>query len=481
MRDLSLIFLLLFVLAWQVGLGTRASDKIVFGFNPSNSPPILYQFENQTNPIVTGGLIFEVASAIADDLQVDYALIGIPRARIPKVLHDGKIDLNCHNSMSWGQSFSDDITWSKPLYTYANVLVSKTEIPYSELDQVPSGKIGTVDKFYYNGLETFFRGGTLQRVDAPTTSISLRKLLSDRVDYVVMSDVEYTYYAATYPFLQKSSFTIGKTDIRCSLSQKSSLEIAKLNRTIDRLQKRKVFKRIYDRYLNPKLTPEPFSYGLNNDESPPFLFYEKGPSTSVKGGVFFEIGLEIAKKIKRPVQFVLLPRGRLDSRLAEGRIEVVCYNTEVWAGDYAKMYDWSIPIFRQSNYIVGLKLAKSERLAETMDDLKGKTIGTTLNFIYPAMTPYFQDGRIIREDAGSGFANVEKLNGLRVSYIILNNLEYNHYKKIYPNLQKTPFELDPVDVKCAVSKKSNLKIDELNEVLGELKRSGKLQRIFYPP
>lgn len=471
MREISFILLLLFVVVWQVGLGTKASDKIVFGFNPSNSPPILYQFENQTNPIVTGGLIFEVASAIADDLQVDYTLIGIPRTRI---------DLNCHNSMSWGQSFSNDIVWSKPLYTYANVLVGKTEIPYSELDQIPSGKIGTVEKFYYNALEALFRGGTLHRVDAPTVAISLRKLLNDRVDYVVMSEVEYSYYVATYPILQKSSFTIGKTDIRCSLSKKSSLEIAKLNRTIDRLQKRKVFKRIYDRYLNPKSAPEPFIYGLNNDESPPFLYYENGPSTSVKGGIFFEIGLEIAKKIKRPIHFVLLPRGRLDSRLAEGRIEVVCYYTEVWAGEYAKMYDWSIPIFHQSNYVVGLKVTKSERLAQTMDDLKGKTIGTTLHFIYPTMTPYFEDGRIIREDAGSGSANVEKLNGLRVSYIILNNLEYNYYKKIYPNLQKTPFEFDPVDVKCAVSKKSDLKIDELNVVLGELKRSGRLQRIFYP-
>lgn len=478
MRTLLFSLFILFFAGPQIGFGPQAADKIVFGFNPSNAPPLLYQFENVSKPIATGGLIYDVAVAIGDDLQVDYELVGIPRMRIPKMLSDGKTDLNCHNSLDWGQSFNSDVVWSKPLYTYANVLVSKTEIPFAWIDQIMNAKIGAVERFFYADLESLFKNQILVREDGPSVAISLKKLLSDRVDYVVMSEIEFNYYKATYPFLQRSSFVIGKTDIRCSLSKKSTLNLERLNRTIDRLNKKKTFKKIYERYLDPKSIAVPFSYGLNWDESPPFLLYTNGLGSPVKESLFMDIGFAVAKELKRPINLVLLPRGRLDARLAEGQVELVCYNAEVWAGDYAKQYEWSVPIFRQVNYVVGIKGAKD--FVQTLDDLKGKRLGTSLHFVYPSLMSYFDDKSVIREDAGSGSANVEKLISQRIPYIILNNLEYNYYKRMHVNIQRTPIDLDPVEVKCAVSKKSNLKIEELNRALSELKRSGQLQRIFYP-
>ncbi|MFS4461205.1 substrate-binding periplasmic protein [Bdellovibrio sp. HCB2-146] len=478
MKYLLLSLLFLFFADPQARIGLQAAEKIVFGFNASNAPPLLYQFDNVSRPIATGGLIYDVAVAIGDDLQVNYEMVGIPRVRIPKMLNEGRADLNCHNSLDWGQSFSQEVVWSKPLYTYANVLVSKTEIPFSWIDQINNVKIGTVERFFYSDLENLFKNQVLTREDAPSVAISLRKLLSDRVDYVIMSEIEFNYYKATYPFLQRSSFVLGKTEIRCSLSKKSGLTLERLNRTIDRLNKKKVFKKIYERYLDPKSVGVPFSYGLNWDESPPFLLYYNGPGSAVKESLFIDIGFAVAKELKRPINIVLLPRGRLDARLAEGQIELVCYNNEVWAGDYAKQYDWSVPIFRQINYVVGLKGSKDTVLS--LEDLKGKRLGTSLHFVYPSLMSFFEQGSIIREDAGSGSANVEKLISQRISYIILNNLEYNYYQKKHVNIQRSPIEVDPLEVKCAVSKKSSLKIEELNRALTDLKRSGRLQQIFYP-
>jgi ABC-type amino acid transport substrate-binding protein len=474
-----IIFILILAVSPHTGSGPTSSHNLKFGFNPSNSPPLLYQFENDSFPIATGGLIFEVSVAIAEELDDDYSLVRIPRKRIPAQLNNNKIDLICHNSMDWGHAFNDEVTWSKPLFTYANVLVGKKEIRYNWPEQVVDAKIGTVENYMYTEFEPLFKTQTITRDDAPSVLISLKKLLADRVDYVVMSEIEYNYHKATHPQLHRSTFLIGKTEIRCSLSKKSPLSLVRLNRAIDQLTRKKVFEKIYARYLDAKTVPEPISYGLNSEHSPPFLLLESEHPLVVKGGLFFDIGLEVGKSIKRPVTFVLLPRGRLDARLAEGQIVLVCYNNEVWAGEYAKQYDWSMPIFRQSNYIVGLKGSKADPPVPSLAELKGKRVGTTLNFVYPTVTPYFEDGSIIREDAGSGTANVEKLIGMRVPYILLNNLEYDYHKKLNPKIQRAPFEIDPVDVKCAVSKKSDLKIEEINAAIAEMKRTGRMQRIFF--
>lgn len=480
MRYSLIIFILILAVSPQIGSGPPSSHILKFGFNPSNSPPLLYQFENESLPMATGGLIFEMSVAIAEELDDDYALVRIPRKRIPAQLNANKIDLICHNSMAWGHAFNDDVVWSKPLYSYANVLVGKKEILHNWPEQVADARIGTVENYMYQEFEPLFKTQTLTRDDAPSVLINLKKLLADRVDYVVMSEIEFNYHKSFHPQLHRSSFVIGKTDIRCSLSKKSPLTLQRLNRAIDQLTRKKFFQKTFAKYLDPKTVPEPISYGLNGEHSPPFLILESEHPLVVKGGLFFDIGLEVGKRIKRPVTFVLLPRGRLDARLAEGQIVLVCYNNEMWAGEYAKMYDWSVPIFRQSNYIVGLKGSKTAPLVSSLAGLKGKRVGTTLNFVYPAVTPFFEDGSIVREDAGSGTANVEKLIGMRVPYILLNSLEYAYHKKLNPKIERAPFEIDPVDVKCAVSKKSDLKIEEINAAILEMKRTGRMQRIFFP-
>ncbi|MNK12066.1 cystine transporter subunit [compost metagenome] len=478
-RGLTLLILFAIACSYGISHGRNKNDRrLRFGFNPSNTPPLLYQFENESMPIATGGLIYEVSVAIAEDLGRDYEIVRTPRKLIPLKFEKNKVDVICHNSIRWNHAFNGTAEWSRPLFSYANVLVATKPILFETLDQVSDASVGTVENYVYADLESLFKGKTLRRDDSINVVANVKKLLDDSVDYVVMSEIEFSFYRKTYPQLYKSKFSIDKTDIQCSLSKKSSLTMARLNQTIDRLKKRDVFKKIYDRYADPKTAPEPFSYGLNSNDSPPFVFFEKrAAGLEVKGGLFFDIGLEIGKKLNRPVNFVLLPRGRLDSRLAEGAIEMVCYDNEAWAGVYADKYFWSQPIFRQIDYVVSIKDGKNNNV-KTIADLKGKKLGTVLHFVYFTLTPYFQDGSIIREDAGSGAANIEKLNAGRVPFIILNNLEYNYYKDKDARLQKAPFEVSPVDVKCAVSKKSDLKIEKINAVISDLMKTGRMQKIF---
>ena len=452
-----------------------------FGIDDSSSPPLLYQFQDPNFSLATGGLIYEITIAIAEDLNQEYTISTLPRPRMMRDLKQGNLDLVCYISLEWENASKNDLLWSESLYSYANVLVGKKEFKSKKLNQLSNVTIGTVENYFYHDLEEKFKNRTLLRDDSATVLGSLKKLLDNRLDYVVMTETEFKLYKSTYPELQKSQFTLDKTNLRCALSKKSSLPLKKINKTIAHLKAKNEFKEIYTRYMNSKTAPKPIAYGMNDSNSPPFLQIDNSSSTPIiKGGLFFDLGLEVGKKLKRPIRFMLSPRKRLDSGLADGEIELVCYNTEAWAGSYANEYNWSIPIFEQTNLVVGLKSNMSKSRLKSLNDLKGSTLGTALGFIYPALTPYFKDGSIKREDALSGMANITKLHSGRVQYIILNNLEYNFYKKKHSDLQQASFIIDPINVKCASSKKSDLKISDINSAVSELKNSGRLQKVFLP-
>lgn len=423
--------------------------------------------------------MYEISVAIAEELHDEYTITTIPSVRLGQELISGSIDLACHNSSKWHSTFGSQVDWSKTLYTISSVLVGKKEIPFDRIESVVNTRIGVVENYLYAELEDSFKNKTIKRIDSISSIANLNKLFDNRLDYVVMSEVEFNFNKKTYPVLQKSLFFIDKIDMQCALSKKSRLSLKKLNEAIDRLNKKQVLQNIYKRYINPKTNLKPVVYGLNDTNSPPFLIYDSAKDyPQIVGGLFLDIGLEIGRKLKRPVTFMLSPRKRLDSGLAEGRIEFVCYNAEAWAGEFAKDYLWSLPIFKHSNYIVFNSKYKGNADLKTIKDLKGKTVGTTLGFVYPNLMDYFKEGTVIREDVLSGSANISKLNAARIPYIILNNLEYNYYKKTNPDLQRAPFEIDPMLVKCAVSKKSDLQIKDINSAITELKRSGRLQKIF---
>lgn len=458
---------------------SASADLIKFGLDSSHSAPLLYQFEGQNIALATGGLMYEISVAIAEELHEEYTVTTVPSVRLGQELISGTIDLACHNSSKWHSTFGTQVDWSKALYTKSSVLVGKKEIPFDRVEHLVNTKIGVVENYFYGELEDSFKNKTLQKMDSVSSVANLNKLLDNRLDYIVMSEVEFSFYKKIYPVLHKSSFSIDKVDLQCALSKKSTLSLKKLNEAIDRLTKKQVLQNIYKRYINPKINLKPVVYGLNDTNSPPFLIYDSTKENpTIMGGLFLDIGLEIGRKLKRPVTFMLSPRKRLDSGLAEGRIEFVCYNAEAWAGEFAKDYLWSIPIFKHSNYVVFNSKYKGNADLKTMKDLKGKTVGTTLGFVYPNLMDYFKDGTVIREDVLSGSANISKLNAARIPFIILNNLEYNYYKKTNPELQRAPFEIDPMLVRCAVSKKSDLRIKDLNSAITELKRSGRLQKIF---
>lgn len=480
MKHLYSLPVLVFAISFFLNPGVEAATKIRFGLNGTHSPPLLYKLDNQKLPIATGGFLYEISVAIAEELQQDYDLVIVPRGRIPQELTNGDLDLICHTGPAWKPPYANDVRWSLPIYHFSRILVSTKPVTFTRVEDIPSSTtIGTLEDFHYPDLEKRFINKTLFRDNSPSVAANISKLNGGRLDYIVMTEIEFPYQKYKYPQLQRSSFAIDHINIRCALSRKSSLSLERLNLAIERLKSRGALQKIYQHYTNVKTIPRPVVYALNNNDSPPFIMFDTSTETpTVRGGIFFELALEIGKQLQRPLIFVLLPRSRLHSDLAEGTADLVCFDNEIWSGKFAKKYDWSLPIFRQSDHIISLKSLTGETRIRSLSDLKGQTLGTTLNFVYPSLDPLFKKGLITREDADSGYANVIKLNLKRLDHIVLNKLEYEFYKKTNPHLTRAEFDIDPIDVKCAVSKKSDLKIAELNAAISAMKKNGRLNKVF---
>ncbi|MNL05224.1 hypothetical protein D3C87_1258080 [compost metagenome] len=105
-------------------------------------------------------------------------------------------------------------------------------------------------------------------------------------------------------------------------------------------------------------------------------------------------------------------------------------------------------------------------------------MGVVLNFIYVDAEPLFAAKTILRENGPNNESNIQKLLNARINFIIMSNLEYDYFKKIYPNLDRADFEMDALNTKCALSKKSKIKLEDLNKAVATLKKNGTIDRIL---
>ncbi|WP_246845436.1 ABC transporter substrate-binding protein [Bdellovibrio sp. NC01] len=221
---------------------------------------------------------------------------------------------------------------------------------------------------------------------------------------------------------------------------------------------------------------ESLKIGVNSDYAMP-LIKVKNTETSreLQSGILKELGSEIANELERKPQWMLLPKRRVAPALIAGDVDVICHLNEVWQPAIRNDVWWSQELYRSNNVIVTLKDTKTPR---SIKDLHGKRVGTVLNFIYTNLDDDFKKGLIQREDGPSNESNVQKLLHHRLNYVVMSNIEFQYYKKSYPNLVDVDFGLDSIMTKCALSKKSKISLSALNRAIENIKKSGTLERIF---
>ncbi|WP_374029056.1 substrate-binding periplasmic protein [Bdellovibrio bacteriovorus] len=216
-------------------------------------------------------------------------------------------------------------------------------------------------------------------------------------------------------------------------------------------------------------------FGVNMDYALPLVGIQRpnnGPELTT--GILKDLGEALSQEMGYKPHWILLPKKRVAPSLASGNVQILCHLNEVWQPAIKDDVWWSQDIYRSTNLIV-YTTAKPVR---SLADLNGERVGTVLNFIYQNLDSSFAKKTILREDGPNNESNIRKLLNGRLEYVIMSNLEFNYYKKLYPSLKETDLGMDNVMTKCAVSKKSKLSIDQVNRALSSLKKTGTIDKIL---
>lgn len=193
----------------------------------------------------------------------------------------------------------------------------------------------------------------------------------------------------------------------------------------------------------------------------------------VVGGIHRELGDLLAERLGRTAHFKALPRKRLANALAQGEGDVLCGSQPAWLSG---PFDWSRPALPQVELLVSLQSARRP-LAVT--DLAGLPIGTINGFVYLELeTPLGEN--FVRSDAPNAGANLRKLNLGRVQHATFNQQLLDYQRRqgqltvpVHPYLV-----LSSGHTLCALSRRSTLRLAELDQALAALAADGSLRSLL---
>lgn len=219
-------------------------------------------------------------------------------------------------------------------------------------------------------------------------------------------------------------------------------------------------------------------YGIANEMNSPFVEVDTSKGrVEITGGILKNLAEALTQELGLKPSMVLLPQQRVGPDLVNGQLGMVCFVHESWfPKDLASQFLWSDELTANINYIATI----NGKPVHKVEDLFGKQVGTIVNYYYKILDPYFDKGKIIKDTGPSTSSNIQKLVHGRIDYLIISNLEFDFYKKRNPKLRSYDLGLDTVKVKCALSKKSGITLEQLNKAIASLRKNGTLDKVFRP-
>ena len=185
-----------------------------------------------------------------------------------------------------------------------------------------------------------------------------------------------------------------------------------------------------------------------------------------------KLGAALARQLGRKVEYVKLPRNRIMAALENGDGDILCSYLPEWLPGEV---DWTRAFIPISEVVVSSPRVKAPA---TVEDLRGKRLGTVLGFRYPELDKTLgQD--YIRDDAPSSALSVRKWLAGRFDYMVVprtvleRHVDAGRMPAGYHVL--TVYE---VKTKCAVSRKSKISAADFNSAIDALDKAGELSKIL---
>lgn len=199
-----------------------------------------------------------------------------------------------------------------------------------------------------------------------------------------------------------------------------------------------------------------------------------------KSGLMKDLLTAIAAELALEPRYVKLPRKRVDQAVEEGLIDARCYISPQWVTT-PDAYVWSGPLFEMHEMVV--RRTDAPRL-DSMDDLKGKTLGLVGGFrggIYDSYRHINLLGTLETTSAPSIDNLLNMLVQRRINYASINSFAFAHYRKrpeyaavLAPDGLVTETSI----VQCAFPRNGKVPTARLLEATTRMRARGDIERII---
>jgi len=198
----------------------------------------------------------------------------------------------------------------------------------------------------------------------------------------------------------------------------------------------------------------------------------------LSAGIIKDISTELAAFLDINIEYHKIPRQRLERYLENNRIHVVLISNPKWLKNHDKL-QWSDAIFKEQDLIV--VRADNDKAYNSIEDLKGITIGTIRGYHYATLQPYFKEKYFVRYDVSNLEVNFIRLSLDRIDALVDANILINYYLKEsdkFKEFRILPFPISSQDIHAAISPNAPISLAKFNQALSQLKSQGVIEAIL---
>lgn len=215
------------------------------------------------------------------------------------------------------------------------------------------------------------------------------------------------------------------------------------------------------------------AYG-DNDGAP----YAIEESDKLSAGLIKDISTELAAFLDLNIEYVKIPRQRIERYLENNDIHIVLFSNPDWLSNSEKL-QWSDEIFYEEDLVVVRE--DNPKTFNKIEDLRGMTLGTIRGYHYANLQPYFDDKFFVRYDVSTLEVNFIRLSLNRIDSLVGANVLIKYYLKTSRNPESfkvLPFTVSSHPVKAAISPNAPIDINKFNAALSQLKSEGVIEAIL---
>lgn len=194
-------------------------------------------------------------------------------------------------------------------------------------------------------------------------------------------------------------------------------------------------------------------------------------------GFVRDLGERVGQLLDLEVRFVETPDKRVETSLREGSIHLLCINNPQWMSEPDRLH-WSPSLFDEED---ALAQRSDARAFVALDDLRGRTLGTSLGYVYPQpLMDAFASRTILRNDVRDLETRLHMLERGRLDAIIDMRRPLEFLLAEHANLAITvdPVALQRFSVHCSYGPALPIPAERLDAVLRTLVDDGSVQRML---